>query len=62
MINLYNVTITTIWESVNIFNYVNRISFDSNFIELHTKSDNYKIAINKIKGIEIMECEHYEKN
>ena len=57
VINLYNVTITTIWESVNIFNYVNRISFDSDFIKLYTKTDDYKIAINKIKGIEITECE-----
>ena len=56
-LNLYNVIITTLWESVSIFTYVNKIHFNSDFIKLYTKTDDYKIAINKIKGIEIMECE-----
>lgn len=54
---MYNVTITTLWESVSIFTYVNKISFDNDFIKVYTNNDDYKINLDKIKSIEIKECE-----
>ena len=59
---MYNVTIITMWDVINIFNNIDKITFDNTHIKLYGDNDMFKIAMEKIKDIRIMESDRDEKN
>ena len=59
---MYNVTIITMWDVINKFTNIDKITFDNTHIKLHSDNDVYKICMKKIKDIRIMESDNYEKN